>query len=82
MTLDGKIARENGDSYWVSNEQSRKDVHLLRSIHDGILIGGNTLLKDNPHLTVRISAIDKEIRPVILLGSKLLSSELNIFEHH
>ena len=81
MTLDGKIARENGDSYWVSNEQSRKDVHLLRSIHDGILIGGNTLLKDNPHLTVRISAIDKEIRPVILLGSKLLSSELNIFEH-
>ena len=81
MSLDGKIAHHNGDSHWVSNEYSRRDVHKLRHIHDGILIGGQTLLNDNPHLTTRLTDNNKHPVPVILLGSKQLNSDMNIFKH-
>jgi len=52
-SLDGKIAAEGGDSQWISNAQSRKLVHEMRSESDAILIGVNTLLRDNPRLNVR-----------------------------
>jgi diaminohydroxyphosphoribosylaminopyrimidine deaminase / 5-amino-6-(5-phosphoribosylamino)uracil reductase len=51
MTLDGKIATDSGHSTWVSSETSRQYVHHLRSGCDAIVIGGNTLRRDNPHLT-------------------------------
>ncbi|MEY8560481.1 bifunctional diaminohydroxyphosphoribosylaminopyrimidine deaminase/5-amino-6-(5-phosphoribosylamino)uracil reductase RibD [Jeotgalicoccus halotolerans] len=81
MSLDGKIAHQNGDSHWVSNEYSRLDVHHLRQQHDGILIGGNTLLNDNPSLTTRLSDNDSHPVPVILLGSQTLKADMNIFKH-
>jgi len=54
MTLDGKIATRTGDSQWISNERSRNIVHHLRNIYDGILVGHNTVLVDNPKLTCRL----------------------------
>jgi diaminohydroxyphosphoribosylaminopyrimidine deaminase / 5-amino-6-(5-phosphoribosylamino)uracil reductase len=51
MTLDGKIATDNGNSAWVSSEISRHYVHHLRAGCDAVIIGGNTLRRDNPHLT-------------------------------
>lgn len=51
MTLDGKIATVSGDSKWISSEKSRKWVHQLRSQFDGILVGVNTIIKDNPILS-------------------------------
>lgn len=54
MTLDGKIATKTNDSKWISGESSRKHVHELRSFSDAILIGINTLLLDDPRLTVRL----------------------------
>ena len=42
MTLDGKISSKIGDSTWISNDQSRKIVHKLRSQSDAVLIGVNT----------------------------------------
>ena len=51
MTLDGKIATDSGHSRWVSSEPSRQYVHHLRSGCDAVIIGGNTLRRDNPHLT-------------------------------
>ncbi len=51
MTLDGKIATDSGHSTWVSSEASRNYVHHLRAGCDAIIIGGNTLRQDNPHLT-------------------------------
>jgi diaminohydroxyphosphoribosylaminopyrimidine deaminase / 5-amino-6-(5-phosphoribosylamino)uracil reductase len=51
MTLDGKIATDSGHSTWVSSETSRHYVHHLRAGCDAVIIGGNTLRKDNPHLT-------------------------------
>jgi diaminohydroxyphosphoribosylaminopyrimidine deaminase/5-amino-6-(5-phosphoribosylamino)uracil reductase len=53
-TLDGMTAMPNGESQWITGEKSRQHVHLLRSQHQGIVIGGETLRKDNPRLTVRL----------------------------
>lgn len=53
MTLDGKIATESGDSKWISSEASRELVHRLRGRVDGILVGINTALEDDPLLTAR-----------------------------
>ncbi len=53
MTLDGKIATRTGDSRWVSNEQSRADVHDLRHEMASIMVGIGTVLADDPSLTAR-----------------------------
>lgn len=54
MTLDGKIATVAGQSQWITNEASRYETHRLRDIYDGILVGINTALADNPSLTTRL----------------------------
>lgn len=51
MTLDGKIAATGGHSSWVSGPEARARVHGLRSACDGVIVGGNTVRHDNPHLT-------------------------------
>jgi len=53
MSIDGRIALKNGKSKWISNEESRSLVHSFRAEFDAIIIGGNTLRKDNPLLTTR-----------------------------
>ncbi len=54
QTIDGRIATAGGQSHWISSEPSLKFVHRLRSFHDAILIGVDTLLRDDPELTVRL----------------------------
>jgi diaminohydroxyphosphoribosylaminopyrimidine deaminase/5-amino-6-(5-phosphoribosylamino)uracil reductase len=51
MTLDGKIATDTGHSTWVSGEAARHYVHHLRSGCEAIIVGGNTVRRDNPLLT-------------------------------
>lgn len=53
-SLDGKIASRTGHSKWITNDWAREQGHYLRSIYDGILVGINTILADNPILTCRI----------------------------
>jgi len=53
MSLDGKIAAASGDSAWISSEKSRILVHRLRSKMDAVVVGVNTVLRDDPLLTVR-----------------------------
>ena len=69
MTLDGKIATANGDSKWISGEESRKYAHYLRGIYDCILVGKNTVIKDDPELTCRLAVGKNPLR--IVLDSKL-----------
>lgn len=69
-TLDGKIATKMGDSKWISNEQAREYVHLLRHRHEGIMVGVGTVIADNPELTTRLDV--DGINPVrIIIDSQL-----------
>jgi len=52
-SLDGRIATRTGDARWITNEQSRARVHLLRHEYDAILVGAGTAAADDPLLTDR-----------------------------
>lgn len=54
ISLDGKIATDKGRSQWISSLDSRTDAHYLRRSVDGIMVGVETVLKDDPNLTVRL----------------------------
>ena len=56
MTLDGKIATTAGHSTWITNEVARSHVHRLRATCDAVIVGGNTVRRDNPHLTTHHQA--------------------------
>ncbi len=53
ISLDGYIATASKESKWISSEESRRRVHILRSVCDAVLVGRNTATLDNPSLTVR-----------------------------
>ena len=64
-TLDGKIATSSGVSKWITSPNSRRLVHRLRHEHQAILIGSETLLKDNPSLNTR--GIQQGISPTKII---------------
>ena len=53
QSIDGKIALNNGKSHYINEKESIIYLHCLRSISDGVLVGVNTIIKDNPLLTTR-----------------------------
>ncbi|CAA6659810.1 unnamed protein product [Spirodela intermedia] len=54
MTLDGKIAASSGHASWVSSKKSRNRVFELRARSDAVIVGGNTVRRDDGHVPVRI----------------------------
>ncbi|MCK5761035.1 MAG: bifunctional diaminohydroxyphosphoribosylaminopyrimidine deaminase/5-amino-6-(5-phosphoribosylamino)uracil reductase RibD [Candidatus Delongbacteria bacterium] len=54
VSLDGSIATDTGDSKWISCDKSREYVHKLRNDYDAVLVGKETVKKDDPELTVRM----------------------------
>jgi diaminohydroxyphosphoribosylaminopyrimidine deaminase/5-amino-6-(5-phosphoribosylamino)uracil reductase len=71
QSIDGKAAYagENDNQKWISNELSRKDVQKLRCRAGAIVVGINTVLADNPLLTIRPSRSRNLVR--IVLDSRL-----------
>ncbi|OIK14144.1 riboflavin biosynthesis protein RibD [Bacillus sp. MUM 116] len=66
ISLDGKIATATGESKWITGEEAREDVHVFRHQHDAILVGVNTVIKDNPTLTTRLPSGGKNPIRIIL----------------
>jgi len=73
MSMDGRIALKNGKSKWITNEESRSLVHSIRAEFDAIIIGGNTLRRDNPLLTTRGLKNPEPLRVVFTKGLDLPS---------
>jgi diaminohydroxyphosphoribosylaminopyrimidine deaminase/5-amino-6-(5-phosphoribosylamino)uracil reductase len=74
MTLDGKIATAGGESKWITGERSRAHAMKLRRGADAILVGVNTVLADDPSLTIRHPASGIRHRSTKLLRRIVLDS--------
>ncbi|MBD0380649.1 bifunctional diaminohydroxyphosphoribosylaminopyrimidine deaminase/5-amino-6-(5-phosphoribosylamino)uracil reductase RibD [Paenibacillus sedimenti] len=81
-TLDGRIASKTGDSKWITSEASRAYVHTLRHRHQGIMVGVDTVIADDPQLSARgdVPAVqpvrivaDSQLR--IPLGARVLQEQ-------
>lgn len=77
QSLDGKIATRTGDSKWITSDRSRAHAHRLRSGYDAIMVGVNTILRDDP----RLDAWFSKKHPIkIVVDSQLsISQEANVF---
>lgn len=68
MTLDGKIAAQGGHSKWITGPDARQIVHNIRKETDAIIVGGETVRKDDPRLTVRTGISDNDDHGQVVMG--------------
>ncbi len=69
VTLNGRIARADGSSRWITGEASRREVHRFRAAVAGVAVGGMTAKLDRPKLDLRmIGDADRLPRPVVFDG--------------
>ncbi|BAU05500.1 riboflavin biosynthesis protein RibD [Fischerella thermalis CCMEE 5330] len=79
MTLDGKIATTTGHSAWVTNQEARSVVHQVRAACDAVIVGGNTVRLDNPHLTSRQQGAHNPLR-IVMSRSLNLPAQANLWK--
>jgi diaminohydroxyphosphoribosylaminopyrimidine deaminase/5-amino-6-(5-phosphoribosylamino)uracil reductase len=79
MSLDGRLTRPPGEGQWLTCPASRADAQQLRAQVDAILIGGETLRADNPHLTVRGVPGARQPWRIILTRSGKLPEKAHVF---
>ena len=78
QSIDGRIALNNGNSHYINNPKSIIYLHCLRSISDAIIVGSNTIKKDDPLLTTRKIKGTNPQR-IIIDGSLSLNNKYKIF---
>ena len=78
-SADGMSHRKDNTFTWITSEQSRDDVQIVRAGFDAILTGGNTVRNDNPRMNARV---DFEVNQPqkILLTSQEINKESNFFK--
>ncbi len=81
MTLDGKIATTQGHSSWITSPPARHWVHQLRSHCQAVIIGGNTVRRDNPLLTTHGVGDYNPLR-VVLSRSLALPMEAKLWDQN
>lgn len=81
LSLDGKTAKSDGSSKWITGAESRLDSHWGRLAYDAIVIGAQTLRTDNPALTVRLPGVAVPRPPwrIVLTKSGKLPADAHIF---
>jgi diaminohydroxyphosphoribosylaminopyrimidine deaminase/5-amino-6-(5-phosphoribosylamino)uracil reductase len=81
-TLDGRSAAVDGSSRWISSRAARLDTHRLRSECDVVLVGSNTVVVDDPQLTVR-DEVDQPVprQPLrAVMGERELPADRRVFD--
>ena len=78
-SADGMSHRKDNTFVWITSEQSRDDVQIVRAGFDAILTGGNTVRNDNPRMNARVN-FEVNQPQKILLTSQKINKELNFFK--
>ena len=78
QSLDGFIAKADGESYWISGQDDLDHTHRLRAFCDGVLVGASTVSKDNCRLTVRRCEGSHPVR-IVLDPEAVLAPDAAIF---
>jgi diaminohydroxyphosphoribosylaminopyrimidine deaminase/5-amino-6-(5-phosphoribosylamino)uracil reductase len=82
LSIDGAIADSERGRAWLTNEQSRAEVHRIRANVDAIAVGATTYTTDHPRLTVR-GPIQPRVAPVRVVfdpDGKLRSGRTSVLE--
>ena len=74
ISKDGKSHNQDGKRTWITCEESRQDVQLIRAMHDAILTGGNTVLKDNPLMNARVDFPVNQPKKILLTSKEGLNN--------
>jgi diaminohydroxyphosphoribosylaminopyrimidine deaminase/5-amino-6-(5-phosphoribosylamino)uracil reductase len=81
VSLDGRIATRTGVSKWITGPDARLRVQQLRTTHDAVMVGINTVMVDDPGLSVQDVPGRNPAR--VIIDSKLrLSRDPNLCRHH
>jgi diaminohydroxyphosphoribosylaminopyrimidine deaminase/5-amino-6-(5-phosphoribosylamino)uracil reductase len=80
MSLDGRIATRTGDSKWITSETARCEAHRLRAQVDAILVGANTVIRDDPELSVRHGVGGRQPWRVVVDSRGRVSGKAKLFQ--
>ena len=70
-SLDGKIALNNNQSKWITNDLSRNYAHLIRSQNDAIMTTSSTIVSDNPEMNCRLDGVENRSPTKVILDRYL-----------
>ncbi len=79
QSLDGKIATYRGNSRWITSDRAREYVHRIREKFDAIMVGVNTILRDNPRL--ESSSLSKRLTKIIVDSHLSIPCQAEVLQH-